>query len=169
MSPSWSCAQAASNVPTHQNARRAPMSSTNLFNRMIKGCSVFLLLPFPLFTALSSATVGDGVRPPFIILSYSTNHIYYSTNHIYYSTNHIYSKSTPLDDNYYKRHQFNELQDSEIGHRDEHGGIDESLPYENGRAYFHVEDLDCVQRRLGQRHAQMIAIAGTIGTGLLLG
>ncbi|KIM29391.1 hypothetical protein M408DRAFT_112567 [Serendipita vermifera MAFF 305830] len=76
---------------------------------------------------------------------------------------------TPLDDNFYKRHQFNEIPDSELGHRDEHGGIDESLPYENGRAYFHVEDLDCVQRRLGQRHAQMIAIAGTIGTGLLLG
>lgn len=76
--------------------------------------------------------------------------------------------ATPLDDGYLKRHQFNTLNSSELG-REDHGGIDESLPYENGRAYFHVEDLDCVQRRLGQRHAQMLAIAGTIGTGLLLG
>ncbi|KAF8628718.1 hypothetical protein AX17_005940 [Amanita inopinata Kibby_2008] len=32
-----------------------------------------------------------------------------------------------------------------------------------------VHDLDRVQRRLKQRHVQMIAIAGTIGTGLFLG
>jgi len=72
---------------------------------------------------------------------------------------------TPLDDNFYTKHQFNELSSTEAGRMDSHGGVDESLPYENGRGYFHVEDLDCVQRRLGQRHAQMIAIAGTIGTG----
>jgi len=72
---------------------------------------------------------------------------------------------TPLDDNFYTKHQFNELSSTEAGRVDSHGGVDESLPYENGRGYFHVEDLDCVQRRLGQRHAQMIAIAGTIGTG----
>ncbi|KAG6872319.1 hypothetical protein C0995_010922 [Termitomyces sp. Mi166 len=34
---------------------------------------------------------------------------------------------------------------------------------------FDVHDLDRVQRRLKQRHVQMIAIAGTIGTGLFLG
>ncbi|PVG03557.1 putative general amino acid permease [Serendipita vermifera] len=77
--------------------------------------------------------------------------------------------ATPLDDDFYKRHQFNSLPSTELGYRDAQGGVDEAIPYENGRAYFHVEDLDCVQRRLGQRHAQMIAIAGTIGTGLLLG
>ncbi|KAK2464007.1 hypothetical protein APHAL10511_003951 [Amanita phalloides] len=32
-----------------------------------------------------------------------------------------------------------------------------------------VQELDHVQRRLKQRHVQMIAIAGTIGTGLFLG
>jgi yeast amino acid transporter len=32
-----------------------------------------------------------------------------------------------------------------------------------------AHDLDHVQRKLGQRHVQMIAIAGTIGTGLFLG
>ncbi|KAJ7497989.1 general APC amino acid permease [Mycena galericulata] len=34
---------------------------------------------------------------------------------------------------------------------------------------FDFHDLDRVQRRLKQRHVQMIAIAGTIGTGLFLG
>lgn len=34
---------------------------------------------------------------------------------------------------------------------------------------FDASDLDRVQRRLQQRHVQMIAIAGTIGTGLFLG
>jgi len=37
------------------------------------------------------------------------------------------------------------------------------------RFHFEQSDLDCVQRRLKQRHVQMIAIAGTIGTGLFLG
>ncbi|KAF5362276.1 hypothetical protein D9756_002203 [Leucocoprinus leucothites] len=37
------------------------------------------------------------------------------------------------------------------------------------RYHFDVHDLDMVQRRLKQRHIQMIAIAGTIGTGLFLG
>jgi hypothetical protein len=63
--------------------------------------------------------------------------------------------ATPLDDDFYKRHQFNSLPSTELGYRDAQGGVDEAIPYENGRAYFHVEDLDCVQRRLGQRHAQM--------------
>jgi amino acid transporter len=72
--------------------------------------------------------------------------------------------SNPLDDNWAQKHQFNELPSSEARQRDAHGGIDEPLPYENGRGYFHVEDLDRLQRRLGQRHAQMIALAGTIGT-----
>lgn len=35
--------------------------------------------------------------------------------------------------------------------------------------HFDAHDLDGVQRRLHQRHVQMIAIAGTIGTGLFLG
>lgn len=35
--------------------------------------------------------------------------------------------------------------------------------------HFDPHDLDQVQRRLKQRHVQMIAIAGTIGTGLFLG
>ncbi|KAJ7777260.1 general APC amino acid permease [Mycena metata] len=34
---------------------------------------------------------------------------------------------------------------------------------------FDYHDLDRVQRRLKQRHVQMIAIAGTVGTGLFLG
>jgi amino acid transporter len=37
------------------------------------------------------------------------------------------------------------------------------------RYHFDAADLDRVQRRLKQRHVQMIAIAGTIGTGLFLG
>ncbi|KAI0050990.1 general APC amino acid permease [Auriscalpium vulgare] len=37
------------------------------------------------------------------------------------------------------------------------------------RYHFEATDLDRVQRRLKQRHVQMIAIAGTIGTGLFLG
>ncbi|KJA20469.1 hypothetical protein HYPSUDRAFT_43168 [Hypholoma sublateritium FD-334 SS-4] len=39
----------------------------------------------------------------------------------------------------------------------------------NPQYHFDVHDLDCVQRRLKQRHVQMIAIAGTIGTGLYVG
>ncbi|KAI0343336.1 general amino acid permease 1 [Trametopsis cervina] len=39
----------------------------------------------------------------------------------------------------------------------------------DGRYHFDVHDLDQVQRKLKQRHVQMIAIAGTIGTGLFLG
>ncbi|KZT25359.1 general APC amino acid permease [Neolentinus lepideus HHB14362 ss-1] len=35
--------------------------------------------------------------------------------------------------------------------------------------HFDAHDLDRVQRRLHQRHVQMIAIAGTLGTGLFLG
>ncbi|PPR02279.1 hypothetical protein CVT26_011698 [Gymnopilus dilepis] len=39
----------------------------------------------------------------------------------------------------------------------------------NPAFHFDEHDLDRVQRRLKQRHVQMIAIAGTIGTGLFLG
>ncbi|GLB41606.1 putative amino acid transporter [Lyophyllum shimeji] len=39
----------------------------------------------------------------------------------------------------------------------------------NPNYHFDAHDLDRVQRRLKQRHVQMIAIAGTIGTGLFLG
>jgi len=43
-----------------------------------------------------------------------------------------------------------------------------AAPADN-RYHFDQSDLDRVQRRLKQRHVQMIAIAGTIGTGLFLG
>ncbi|KAF7971190.1 hypothetical protein HWV62_21868 [Athelia sp. TMB] len=39
----------------------------------------------------------------------------------------------------------------------------------DSKHHFDVADLDRVQRRLKQRHVQMIAIAGTLGTGLFLG
>ncbi|KAG8861497.1 hypothetical protein FRB96_002946 [Tulasnella sp. 330] len=42
-------------------------------------------------------------------------------------------------------------------------------PADDDRYQFDAHDLDKVQRRLKQRHVQMIAIAGTIGTGLFLG
>ncbi|KAF8324365.1 general amino acid permease 1 [Cantharellus anzutake] len=42
-------------------------------------------------------------------------------------------------------------------------------PVASNKYHFDEHDLDGVQRRLGQRHVQMIAIAGTIGTGLFLG
>jgi amino acid transporter len=52
----------------------------------------------------------------------------------------------------------------------ENGGSKE-VPITNSNPQYHfdVHDLDQVQRRLKQRHVQMIAIAGTIGTGLFLG
>lgn len=37
------------------------------------------------------------------------------------------------------------------------------------RYHFDSHDLDGLQRRLKQRHIQMIAIAGTVGTGFFLG
>ncbi|KAL5512044.1 hypothetical protein ACEPAH_5263 [Sanghuangporus vaninii] len=40
---------------------------------------------------------------------------------------------------------------------------------ENASFHLDAADLDRVQRRLKQRHVQMIAIAGTLGTGLFLG
>jgi amino acid transporter len=43
------------------------------------------------------------------------------------------------------------------------------VPVVEDRYKFDQHDLDRVQRRLKQRHVQMIAIAGTIGTGLFLG
>ncbi|KAG9014333.1 hypothetical protein FRB94_012739 [Tulasnella sp. JGI-2019a] len=56
---------------------------------------------------------------------------------------------------------------------------DSTASYRNGSAYissaeddrchFDAQSVDRVQRRLKQRHVQMIAIAGTIGTGLFLG
>ncbi|KZP04956.1 general amino acid permease 1 [Athelia psychrophila] len=39
----------------------------------------------------------------------------------------------------------------------------------DSKHHFDAADLDRVQRRLKQRHVQMIAIAGTLGTGLFLG
>lgn len=76
---------------------------------------------------------------------------------------------TPLDDHYEKAYTFNE---SSHGH-DTQGIIDRGPAYDQGRRYFQsvhptlrrrssshrklssVADLDKVQRRLGQRHAQM--------------
>ncbi|CAE6483557.1 unnamed protein product [Rhizoctonia solani] len=43
------------------------------------------------------------------------------------------------------------------------------IAQDDPRYHFDPHDLDQVQRRLKQRHVQMIAIAGTIGTGLFLG
>ncbi|PCH44566.1 general amino acid permease 1 [Wolfiporia cocos MD-104 SS10] len=40
---------------------------------------------------------------------------------------------------------------------------------DDARYQFDAADLDLVQRRLKQRHVQMIAVAGTLGTGLFLG
>ncbi|OCH96295.1 general amino acid permease 1 [Obba rivulosa] len=52
----------------------------------------------------------------------------------------------------------------------EKGGVRDYIvnPSENNYQ-LDVGDLDQVQRRLKQRHVQMIAIAGTLGTGLFLG
>ncbi|KZT43138.1 general amino acid permease 1 [Sistotremastrum suecicum HHB10207 ss-3] len=46
---------------------------------------------------------------------------------------------------------------------------DYAVHADDDRYHFDAADLDRVQRRLHQRHVQMIAIAGTIGTGLFLG
>lgn len=43
------------------------------------------------------------------------------------------------------------------------------LAVADANLHFDERELDGVQRRLTQRHVQMIAIAGTIGTGLFLG
>ncbi|KAF8956961.1 general amino acid permease 1 [Flammula alnicola] len=51
----------------------------------------------------------------------------------------------------------------------EKGLHEDPVVQENPQYHFDVHDLDRVQRRLKQRHVQMIAIAGTIGTGLFLG
>lgn len=51
----------------------------------------------------------------------------------------------------------------------EKGQIEEFVVQPHPQYHFDVHDLDRVQRRLKQRHVQMIAIAGTIGTGLFLG
>lgn len=53
----------------------------------------------------------------------------------------------------------------------EKGGVEKARPGSGHeyQYYFDSHDLDGVQRRLKQRHIQMIAIAGTIGTGLFLG
>ncbi|KAM6496675.1 general amino acid permease 1 [Amanita muscaria] len=46
---------------------------------------------------------------------------------------------------------------------------EEGVSRADDKYHFDAHDLDQVQRRLTQRHVQMIAIAGTIGTGLFLG
>ncbi|KAI0792215.1 general amino acid permease 1 [Abortiporus biennis] len=52
----------------------------------------------------------------------------------------------------------------------EKGGVTNDYVVQADPRYnFDTADLDRVQRRLKQRHVQMIAIAGTIGTGLFLG
>ncbi|KIJ65409.1 hypothetical protein HYDPIDRAFT_27419 [Hydnomerulius pinastri MD-312] len=53
---------------------------------------------------------------------------------------------------------------------EKYGANVESLPVvADARHRFDVASIDVVQRRLKQRHVQMIAIAGTLGTGLFLG
>ncbi|EJD00419.1 general amino acid permease 1 [Fomitiporia mediterranea MF3/22] len=47
--------------------------------------------------------------------------------------------------------------------------VTSSAAAQDVRYTFDTADLDRVQRRLKQRHVQMIAIAGTLGTGLFLG
>ncbi|KAF9473415.1 general amino acid permease 1 [Pholiota conissans] len=59
-------------------------------------------------------------------------------------------------------------------HEQENDSLEKGIPPDavqnsNPEYHFDVHDLDRVQRRLKQRHVQMIAIAGTIGTGLFLG
>ncbi|KAH7922216.1 general amino acid permease 1 [Leucogyrophana mollusca] len=49
------------------------------------------------------------------------------------------------------------------------GGSVEVYPISDENNRFDVASIDLVQRRLKQRHVQMIAIAGTLGTGLFLG
>ncbi|PIL24827.1 transporter [Ganoderma sinense ZZ0214-1] len=52
----------------------------------------------------------------------------------------------------------------------ERGTIHDYVPqHQDDRYNFDPADLDRVQRKLKQRHVQMIAIAGTLGTGLFLG
>ncbi|CAA7269266.1 unnamed protein product [Cyclocybe aegerita] len=51
----------------------------------------------------------------------------------------------------------------------EEGIAESNVVQTHPQYHFEVHDLDRVQRRLKQRHVQMIAIAGTIGTGLFLG
>ncbi|KAI1786152.1 general amino acid permease 1 [Ganoderma leucocontextum] len=52
----------------------------------------------------------------------------------------------------------------------EKGGVhDYVVQQPDQRYHFDAADLDRVQRKLKQRHVQMIAIAGTLGTGLFLG
>ncbi|KAI0664522.1 general amino acid permease 1 [Cubamyces menziesii] len=43
------------------------------------------------------------------------------------------------------------------------------VQHTDNKYHFDAADLDRVQRKLKQRHVQMIAIAGTLGTGLFLG
>jgi len=62
---------------------------------------------------------------------------------------------------------------------EENASLEKGIAYDTGtnhlavvkdeRYHFDAVDLDRVQRRLKQRHVQMIAIAGTLGTGLFLG
>ncbi|KAJ8455263.1 hypothetical protein ONZ45_g18996 [Pleurotus djamor] len=51
----------------------------------------------------------------------------------------------------------------------DYGSYDEPSKETAQKYHFEASDLDQVQRKLKQRHIQMIAIAGTIGTGLFLG
>ncbi|KAF8645075.1 hypothetical protein AX16_008133 [Volvariella volvacea WC 439] len=57
----------------------------------------------------------------------------------------------------------------EKGREDDAFNGPSSSSLEEDRYHYDVQEIDGVQRRLKQRHVQMIAIAGTIGTGLFLG
>jgi len=66
-----------------------------------------------------------------------------------------------------------EKADSVGSHKDlptlEHGKADVYVAPADDDNHFDVSELDYVRRQLKQRHVQMIAIAGTLGTGLFLG
>lgn len=52
--------------------------------------------------------------------------------------------------------------------RDAEAGADDYDPEKDVKVDVHTQLYDGVQRKMEQRHMQMIALAGTIGTGLFL-
>ncbi|KAI0781866.1 general amino acid permease 1 [Abortiporus biennis] len=91
-----------------------------------------------------------------------------SNDHIH-QVNHsdssaVHHSNSPSLDNVYSH-------DNEKGYPIEKGPriTQDSVIHADPRYHFDAADLDRVQRKLKQRHVQMIAIAGTIGTGLFLG
>ncbi|KAJ7581832.1 general APC amino acid permease [Mycena floridula] len=84
--------------------------------------------------------------------------------------NHIPEEKN--QDNQYKTEKNGDVEAGtvEANSNSDHSNLNPNATKEtDGRYHFDEHDLDRVQRRLKQRHVQMIAIAGTIGTGLFLG